>query len=212
MKPQSIVSAIVGAFFGLLVGWIIGSQQQATLVQPAAPVAAAQQQAAPSAAARPLDENQVSALRAEIQRDPASAKPRVDLANLYYDAERYQEAAKWYEEALRLDPKDVNVSTDLGVSYYQMGDPDRALQQFDHSLTIDPRHTKTLLNQGVVRAFGKEDIEGAAASWQKVIDLAPGSQEAQTAKRMLDNLRSAHPPTGSATPAASGTPGSPRGQ
>ena len=36
---------------------------------------------------------------------------------------------------------------------------DRALQQFDYSLKLDPSHTKTLLNQGIVMAFGKQDLE-----------------------------------------------------
>ena len=62
---------------------------------------------------------------------------------------------------------------------------------------------KTLLNQGIVRAFGKQDLQGAAASWQKLIDVAPESQEAAAARRALDGLKSAHPnldgsPTGRA--------------
>ena len=36
----------------------------------------------------------------------------------------------------------------------------QALQQFDRSLAIDARHTKTLLNVGIVRAFGKDDLAG----------------------------------------------------
>jgi hypothetical protein len=35
------------------------------------------------------------------------------------------------------------------------------LKQFDHSLSIDPKHVKTLLNVGIVRAFGKQDLAGA---------------------------------------------------
>ena len=54
-----------------------------------------------------------------------------------------------------------------------MNQPDRALAQFDRSLAIDPKHTKTLLNIGIVRAFGKQDLEGAAEAWQQVIDVAP---------------------------------------
>ena len=67
----------------------------------------------------------------------------------------------------------MNASTDLGIAYYYMNQPDRALQQFDRSLAIDPKHTKTLLNIGIVRAFGKQDLEGAAKAWQQVIDVAP---------------------------------------
>jgi hypothetical protein len=33
-------------------------------------------------------------------------------------------------------------------------------------------------------------------AWQKVMEVAPGSQEAQAAKRALDSLASAHPASG----------------
>ena len=87
----------------------------------------------------------------------------------------------------------MDVSTDLGVSYYYTNQPDRALAQFDKSLALDPKHTKTILNVGIVKAFGKQDLEGAEAAWQQVLQLAPDSPEAQAAKRALDSLRSAHP-------------------
>ncbi len=196
MKAESLVYAVVGAFFGLLVGWILGSQQPTFVRAAATPQGAAVQQTSAAAPAKTVDENQVATLRAEIQRDANNPKPRVDLGNLYYDAERFDEAARWYEEALKLDPRNVNVSTDLGICYHYLGQTDRALQQFDYSLSVDPKHTKTLLNQGVVRAFGKQDLQGAMASWQKVIDLAPNSEDAQVAKRMLDGLKTGHQGTG----------------
>ena len=198
MKAQLIVVAVVCAFFGLIVGWILGSQQ-ATFTSAAAPTASAPQAAAP--AAKTVGENQVSALQQDMQREPGNPRTRVELGNLYFDAERYDQAAHWYEEALKLGPRDLNVSTDLGVCYYYLNQSDRALQQFDYSLGIDPTHAKTLLNQGVVKAFGKQDLEGAAAAWQKVIELAPDSQEGQNAKKMLDGLKSAHPGVGGAAPA-----------
>ncbi len=204
MKAESIVFAVVGVFFGLIVGWVLGAQY-ATSSRAAGAASAPPVQQASAPPARTVDENQVTTLRADIQRDPNSAQPRVALGNLYFDAERYDEAAKWYEDALRLDPRDINASTDLGVSYYNLNQPDKALQQFDRSLSIDPKHAKTLLNQGIVRAFGKQDLEGAAAAWQKVIEIAPTGQEGQTARRLLDGLKSAHP--GGGVPAAT-----PRGQ
>ena len=80
-----------------------------------------------------------------------------------------------------------------------MNQPDRALEQFDKSLAVEPTHSKTLLNIGIVRAFGKQDLDGATQAWQQVIKIAPDSPEGQAAKRALDSLKSAHPGT-SATP------------
>jgi tetratricopeptide (TPR) repeat protein len=200
MKSDSIAFGIAGIFFGLIAGWIIGSQQAGQ--RP--PIAAPQQAAAPASSAPAttrapaLDEAQVTALKSAAEHEASNVTPRVQLGNLYFDAERYDDAIKWYEEALKLTPKDVNVSTDLGVSYYYANQPDKALAQFDRSLKLDPKHAKTLLNVGIVKAFGKQDLDGASAAWQQVIAAAPDSPEAQAAKRALDSLRSAHSPAGGA--------------
>ena len=197
MKIESILFAIGGMLFGVIVGWIIGAQQQPG--RASAPVAASREAQAPAGGGQPqqqaavLDEGRVQALQTIVNSDSKNVEARVQLANTYFDGERYQEAIKWYEEALRLDPNNVDVSTDLGVSYYYMNNPDRALKQFEHSLSVDPKHTKTLLNQGIVRAFGKQDLDGATASWRRVVELAPDSQEGQAAKRALDSMKSAHP-------------------
>ena len=194
MPKESVVFGLAGVFFGILVGWMIGSQQARTpAATTSAPPAAAQQaQTAP-----PFDQSRATALEATIAKNASDVESRVQLGNLYFDAERFADATRWYEEALKIDPKHVNASTDLGIAYYYMNQPDRALQQFERSLAIDPKHSKTLLNIGIVRAFGKQDLEGAAKVWQEVIDLAPSSPEAGMARQALQGLRSAHPQGGS---------------
>ena len=202
MKSDAIAYGIAGVLFGLIAGWIIGSQQ--AIVRPASAPPVAQQQAPAggqaggggATRAAILDEAQVNALKSVASREPSNAAPRAQLGNLYFDAERYDDAIKWYEDAVKLSPRDVNLSTDLGVSYYYVNQADKALQQFSRSLTIDPKHAKTLLNLGIVKAFGKQDLQGAAEAWQQVIALAPDSPEAQAARRALDSLQSAHPATG----------------
>lgn len=195
MRKESVVFGVAGVFFGVLVGWIIGTQQPARGAVPAAAAAAAP--AAGSASAGPqappaLDESRVAALKATAARNPSDAETRVQLGNLYFDAERYDDARGWYEEALKIEPRNVNASTDLGIAYYYSNQPDRALAQFDRSLAIDPKHSKTLLNIGIVRAFGKQDLDGAEKAWQRVLEVAPASEEASVARRGLDGLRAAH--------------------
>ena len=185
---------VAGVFFGLLVGWIIGTQQGQTRLGPAAAPAAAQQQAASGAPAPPpLDESRASAMRTTAQQNPTDAVTRVQLGNMYFDAGRFQEAAEWYEAALKINPKDVNASTDLGIAYYYTNQADKALQQFDRSLAVEPTHAKTLLNIGIVRAFGKQDLKGASEAWKRVLAVAPGTEEARAAQQALDGVKSAHP-------------------
>jgi tetratricopeptide (TPR) repeat protein len=135
-----------------------------------------------------------------IENDPKNARAAVQLANTYFDAERYPDAIKWYEASLQIEPSDPDASTDLAVSYYYTGQIDRALQQFDVSLKLNPKHTKTMLNQGIVLAFGKQDLAGAQKSWEQVVALAPDSPEGQAAKRALEGVASAGHPGATATP------------
>lgn len=187
---------VAGVLLGLLAGWIIGSQQVG--VRPGAPAAAPPQAAAPAGqpAAPPLDEGRAAQLKTDAERAPGDPGPRVQLGNLYFDSERFAEAIDWYSAALQIDPKLVNVSTDLGIAYYYTNQPDRALEQFEKSLAIDPEHSKTLLNVGVVRAWGKQDLEGAARAWERVVEIAPGSEEAARARQGLEGIRAAHPDAG----------------
>jgi len=197
MKSESVVFTVAGMCFGIILGWVMGTQQ-ARQAAPAAPIPA--QVAAPVAPAPVLDEARVQSLTAIIASDPANAGARVQLANEYYDAEMFDEAIASYEQALAIDPSLVDASTDLGVSYYYTGQTDRALAQFGYSLGLDPAHTKTLLNQGIVLAFGRQDIAAAAEAWRQVVAISPDSPEGQTASQALQSMTSAEH-AGAAAPA-----------
>ena len=203
MPKESVVFGIAGVFFGILVGWMIGTQQTGNRPGQGPDTAAAAAPTAGAAQGQPpprFDESRAATLKAAAEKNTSDASSRVELGNLYFDAERFADAATWYEDALRVAPKNVDASTDLGIAYYYMNQADRALAQFDRSLAIDPAHTKTLLNIGIVRAFGKQDLEGAAKVWQQVLDVSPNSEEARMAQQALQGLRSAHPAGGTGQP------------
>lgn len=196
MKSESIAYIVAGMAFGTILGWVIGTQQ---VRRPAAPAAetttAASSQTAGSGTTRQpptLDQARVTELQKSITTNPKNIDALVQLGNTYFDAERWDDAIGWYKRALDVDPNNADASTDLGVSYYYSNRADEALAQFEKSLKISPTHTKTLLNKGIVLAFGKQDLRGAAAEWEKVVALAPNSPEGQAAKRALEGIASAH--------------------
>ena len=208
VSRDSVLFGIAGVFFGILVGWIIGSQQvPASRPAPAAAQAAPEQTPPRQQTAAPLDERRATSLKEAANRDPRDGRSRIELGNLYFDSERFDEASRWYEEALKIDPRNVSVSTDLGISYYYLNQPDRALAQFDRSLGLDPSHAKTLLNVGIVRAYGKDDLPGAVKAWQRVVEIAPDSAEGKVARQALDAVRSAHPNLAPAPDAKAPGPG-----
>ena len=196
MRHESTAFVIAAAFSASVIGWIVLAQRPADPVTPPAPAAAPRTNANVNDPPPPIDETRVGALRAAAERDAEDVASRVALGNAYFDAERFDEAIVWYEQALALNPGDVDVSTDLGVSYFGTGQPDRALEQFDRSLAVDPRHSKTILNIGIVRAYAKQDLDGAETAWQQVIEIAPDSPEARAAQEALEAIGAAHPDRG----------------
>src|SRR4051812_16033924 len=102
MKLESVVYAVSGVLFGLIVGWIIGSEQAQLLPRPRAPQQeAAAQQPAPAAAPESpaparavLDETKVRALETVAEKDPKNAVARAQLGDAYYDAGKYPEAIR----------------------------------------------------------------------------------------------------------------------
>ena len=193
MKAESVAFAVAGMCFGVILGWVLATQEanrpsQAAPIQAPAGAPAATGQPQPP----PLDETRVQTLQAAIQKDPRNAGNYAQLGNVYFDAKQWPNAIEAYERSLKINPNDPDVSTDLGVSYYSMNRPDEALAQFERSLKISPNHVKTLFNKGIVLAFGKENLPAAAEEWKKVVTLAPDSPEGQAARQALEGVAAAH--------------------
>ena len=193
MKAESVAFAVAGMCFGVILGWVLATQEagRSAPVAPATPAAAVP---APTGQRQPpaLDQARVQELQAAIEKDPRNANNYAQLGNTYFDAEQWPDAIRYYERSLELDPKNADVSTDLGVSYFYTNRTDDALAQFEQSLKIIPNHTKTLLNKGIVLAFGKENLQAAADEWKKVVELAPDSPEGQRARQALEGVAAAH--------------------
>lgn len=193
--------------FGIILGWVIGVQQTksaglagAVAAAPAAAASGAEPAATPPRQPPPLDQARVQTLTQTIEKDPKNATAMVELGNAYFDAEQFNDAISWYTKSLEIAPANADASTDLGVSYFYTDRPDQALAQFERSLQIDPSHTKTMLNKGIVLAFGKQDIRAATEEWKKVVTLAPESPEGQAARKMLEGVATA-PHAGDGAPA-----------
>ena len=97
--------------------------------------------------------------------DAANAAIRVDLGNLYFDAERFDMAISWYEAALKIDPK--NVIDYAGVSKLVAQGPAKG----GYTL-IDSRPKE--------RKFDKGHIPGAInipdSDFDKLLDRLPADK------------------------------------
>lgn len=83
-----------------------------------------------------------------IKLKPTEAEPLIKAGNSHFDAEKFEQAEKWYLLALQKEPKNINVRTDLGLTFFLRSprDVERAIKEYKTSLSIAPEHEITLQN------------------------------------------------------------------
>jgi len=192
MSALAVISGIAGTLFGIIVGYLIATQQGVTTAAVASAPAAAAAAApgpAPASNAPAINEQELQAYRDILKNDPKNTRAATELANRLYDAGRYPEAIVYYRQALASDPKNISVSTDLATAIWYTGDADGALAQFQQSLAVDPTHGQTLFNLGIVKSQGKNDYKGAVEAWEKLLASNPGYPEAERVRRMLGDAK-----------------------
>jgi tetratricopeptide (TPR) repeat protein len=130
---------------------------------------------------------------------PDDYETLVALGNTLFDAEKLEEAGKWYAAALAKNPKDVNVRTDLGLTFLlrEPAQYERAVEEFKRSLAVEPAHPQTLQNLTVAYTR-KGDLASAEATLAKLRAAAPQSPALEELRSGIDKARSSAPPETSA--------------
>ena len=172
---QAYGLSVICLLVGLAGGWFIrGSQGSST-----GPAITASQ-APNDAAAQPspeqlkrMAEKQAEPLLARLKTDPENPDLLAKIGNIYYDTQQFPTAIEYYQRSLKAKPSDTSVRTDMATAYWYAGNPDAAISEFKHVLADEPNKPNTLFNLGVVQWQGKMDVQGALATWQKLLDTNP---------------------------------------
>jgi cytochrome c-type biogenesis protein CcmH/NrfG len=209
-KPaQTYTMAVICLLIGLAIGYFLrGSATQPMAV--AATEAAAQpsqgmpgqdphagmgQQHVPTLGEmKQMADKQATPLLAKLKTDPNNADLLNQLGTLYRATHQFKTAIDYYQKSLIINPKNVGARTDMASCMYYLGDVDGALAQLDKSLSYDPKHAGTLINIGIIKWKGKNDVDGAVAAWQKVLKLNPESQDKQVIEHMIDEAKQGNKP------------------
>ena len=206
LNRNTIFALAGGLAAGLLAGYFFfGGESSHAGPVVAAPANAAPLMPAPSlggglpgampgampAAALPSAEVQARIMRIEavVLADPKNHGAWVALGNDYFDSHQPQKAVVAYEKALALKPEDPNVITDQGVMFRDLGQFDKALANFQKANKIQPSHLPSLMNIGVVYSSNLNKPDEAAKAWNRIITIAPASEQAAQARQMLGQLK-----------------------
>ncbi len=111
----------------------------------------------------------------------------VDQANGYFANRQYNKAAKVYDRLLALEPDNVEIYNNLGITLHYLGKSSEALGYLNEGITLDSTHQRIWLTLGYVSSQ-VGDIERARTALTTAAKMNPGSEIAQSAEKMLNNL------------------------
>jgi cytochrome c-type biogenesis protein CcmH/NrfG len=181
---------IIGLAVGLVVGVFIGYQAGSSAP---APVAVSGPPPGVPAGAPPMPgdnfQARITQMQQVVARDPKNVQAWIQLGNDYFDTRQPQKAIDAYGRALELRPSDPNVLTDQGVMYRDVGQFDRAIANFQKANEVDPKHVQSLYNMGVVYLNDLKQPKKAVEAWNKVIQVAPQSEQAAQARMGIEQVK-----------------------
>ena len=195
-KPaQTYTLAAICLVIGLAIGYFLrgSASPAATASAPEAaqdPHAGMAQQRMPSLEEmKQMADKQAEPLLEKLKTNPNDADVLNQIGTIYRATHQFKTAIDYYQKSLAINPRNVGARTDMASCLYYLGDSDGALAQLEKSLTYDPKHAGTLINLGIIRWKGKNDVNGAIAAWEKALKLNPNLENKEMLEHMISEAK-----------------------
>lgn len=138
----------------------------------------------------PLQESaRMFALEQQLKSYPNNASGWVELGNLYFDANKYKDAIRAYNQYLAIIPNNADVLTDLGIMYRRDGNPTEAISSFDKAMEANPYHEPSRFNKGLVLYYDVGFQDEGVKVWQELNKINPNfrTPDGNTIEDLLKN-------------------------
>jgi cytochrome c-type biogenesis protein CcmH/NrfG len=195
---QTYVMAAVCLLIGVLVGYLVrgsanpaGQAPATTVATPssAPPPGMGQQRMPTMAEMKHMADKQAEPLLAQLKTDPRNVDLLYKTALTYKAAHQFQDAITYFQKALEVDPKNVPIRTEMASCMYYNGDVDGALAELNKSLSYDPKHAGTLMNIGIIKWKGKNDVNGAITAWETLLRLNPNFPQKEVIEHLITEAK-----------------------
>ncbi len=157
----------------------------------------------------PDPEQQIAVAQQDLKKDPKDPEKIKDLAGLYYNAGRYDDAIQVLQKGQEAAPNDEEISAFLGQIYSQQAQTasgkkkeelqDKAADAFAASAAAQPDDANAYLLAGQAYDQAGQPAE-AIKYYNEYLDRAPKGQDAARVKDRISALLEGKESTGSAQP------------
>lgn len=118
-----------------------------------------------------------------VEEESMAAKHNAKGARLF-DEEKTEEAIEEFRRAVVLEPNDGSYHCNLAVAYDEVDQDEDARREYERALELNPDDTTALLYLGYM-LNENADPKRAAELWRRLIEIAPGTPEAEEAQQNL---------------------------
>lgn len=137
----------------------------------------------------PLDALRVAELKRQLRQHPTDTRALMELADAYYAAQRYEDAAIYLDRLLAIRPRHVQALLARGAIHFNLGHPARAEKLWTKVVALAPDNQEAHYDLGFLYLTqDPPDWESVKREWETVIALDPSSTIAQMVQSHLDTL------------------------
>lgn len=132
-------------------------------------------------------ENAIEAFKLMLEKEPQSKDTLINLSAIYFEKGDLEKGMKYFKQ---LDEKTLTDSAtfyNIGILLFKNGQIDMAIDYLQKCLALDPNSVDGHYQLGLAN-LNKDDMEEAKKNLAKVIELAPESEMAALAKKILENI------------------------
>ncbi len=126
-------------------------------------------------------------LKNRVAKNPRDIAALVQLGNLYFDAQKFDQSAGYYKSALALDPTNPDVRNDEAAALHASGHDLEALSEVTRVIAERPTFPQALFNEGIIlRSMGRRS--DAVVAYRRFLQAAPHDAHAADAGAAIKEL------------------------
>lgn len=129
----------------------------------------------------------IAALERAHEANPGSIRITLNLGDAYFAAQRHDEAAAVYGEALADSPGHPSATVRMAMVWYVRGDDDRAIRLIERVLAALPDQQEAHYDLAIIR-FSRQEIAAAREAWVKAAENDPTSRLGRASQNFVDLL------------------------
>jgi len=118
----------------------------------------------------PFVMQRLSELRRKIDENPDDVDSRLELAGMYYQIGRFEQALEYLDGALRVDPQNYDALVMAGNACYDSEQYERAISYYSRALAIKPDDVSVRTDMGTMYLH-KGDADGAIREFKRALSV-----------------------------------------